>query len=68
MSDWQPIDTAPKDGTHVLLVWPTSGPLVGYWFGGDGARGECAPPGWRGAEYHSRLVPPTHWLPLPERP
>ena len=33
MIDWQPIETAPRDGTHILL-WlasPAAGPMIGYW-------------------------------------
>jgi hypothetical protein len=33
MIDWQPIETAPRDGTP-LLLWlpaPISGPAIGHW-------------------------------------
>ncbi len=38
LSDWQPIDTAPKDGTRVLLFMPASGDgrWTGFWLDGDG--------------------------------
>lgn len=66
MSEWQPIETAPKDGTPVFL-WPgveiwtgCTVPAVAAWasniFGwicfSSGASGEIA----------------THWMPLPAPP
>lgn len=64
--DWQPIETAPKDGAG-YLVFPT--PLFGadqagvaYWDRDEGY--EC----WRDLE-GERLDPqPTHWMPLPAAP
>lgn len=68
---WQPIETAPKDGTTVIVFVPPgkyhSGRTVtvrwterdiGYWHVDDGKRG---PFPLRGGE-------PTHWMPLPEAP
>ena len=62
--DWQPIETAPKDGTRVLLVeaeQPT-GVSTGWWtmagwrdFGDIGCNGL--------ADYS-----PTHWMQLPAPP
>jgi len=60
--DWQPIDTAPKDGTRVLL-WNVSGRygIVEGWY---------APtlpcPHWTVG--HGDLVSPTFWMPLPPPP
>lgn len=31
MSAWQPIDTAPKDGTHVILLTADFGAVEGWW-------------------------------------
>ena len=58
--EWQPIETAPKDGTKVLLsnqrrvdssrwVGQTAVGPVGHWLG----------------EWYA---PPTHWMPLPNPP
>lgn len=52
MSDWQPIDTAPKDGTEVILYGPSpDGPRVtaGFWLQPDppvvgDCGGECRCP------------------------
>lgn len=65
MSDWQPIETAPKDGTVVELNGEHRlYPMRGLW-----AHGE-----WRAEQMSytlgpARLVPdPTHWTPLNESP
>lgn len=70
---WRKIDSAPKDGTHVLLYFgpPAAGGFViaawrrpfeqsdveAEWM--DGARKVMAVP-W--------VVAPTHWMPLPLPP
>lgn len=72
---WQPIETAPKDGTAILLYDPeargapwldedasyTSYPaLVGRW---DGDRQR-----WMLAHYDAFSYKPIHWMPLPKSP
>lgn len=68
MSDWQPIDTAPKDGTDVLLF--NGHPRVGSWFDSweyDSWHPEAKETGgW--IMYGGRVIHPTHWQPLPEPP
>ena len=57
---WQPISTAPKDGTWILVFQPARGPWrdrIKEVRGGHVASRH----GW-GDDY------PTHWLPLPEPP
>lgn len=66
---WQPIETAPRDGTEILL-WGKIGtdrfldkakpyPLIGKFFnGGD--------KGWFVS--HTSAVSATHWMPLPPNP
>lgn len=60
--EWQPIETAPKDGTRVLL-------FSGAWFTGYYAhsRYKWDPGKWRSDEYPD-LTNPTHWMPLPQAP
>jgi hypothetical protein len=62
---WQPIETAPKDGTVVLLYWPTMGiyvyPLAGFHMGDEY--------GWElSANREYGEVMPTHWMPMPAPP
>lgn len=81
MSEWQPIETAPKDETRVLLSTPW-GVVIGYWHEG-GPQSDCGRaiqyPGWEseGGETQpghnmggdlckDQQCPPTHWMPLPE--
>jgi hypothetical protein len=60
MTDWQPIETAPKDGTEVLVYVPRRlGPLYA------GAANTT------GKQWWSRNlgdIQPSHWMPLPPPP
>ena len=61
--EWQPIETAPKDGTPIL-IWDGEIQYVCAWV-------QRTPGDWRwfefdGEFYHS--YKPTHWMPLPEPP
>ena len=55
--EWQPIETAPKDGTVFLAFWDKDGDT----------RYVCAKRGRRGGPIGLQR-PPTHWMPLPEPP
>lgn len=58
MSGWQPIETAPKDGTDILVFSPESGEMfVAYY-----KRGE-----WFFA-VNNTLSCVSHWRDLPEPP
>jgi len=64
---WQPIDTAPKDGTMVLL-WLGNrelGVVNGYWIGGTLPGDD---PGWYTEPGPKPLamwkLEPTHWMPM----
>lgn len=65
--DWQPIETAPKDGTSVLL-WDGEFQFTGEWMveAIDGSH-------WWIATLHGQKQvacdpQPTHWHPLPPPP
>ena len=79
MSEWQPIETAPRDGTSVLLwglvAGEISGPDKETGFAGEGewAEGTHYKPDedwWllSGGDCYSTWCKPTHWMPLPEPP
>lgn len=62
-SEWQPMATAPKDGTTVLVAhehWRGCG--IAQYLGADG---------WRHLSSDTRINHPeklTHWMPLPSPP
>ena len=58
---WKPIDTAPKDGYHILLYRPEI-QFVGYW-GGANSGWHLNAPG-----LPSMWPLPTHWMALPLPP
>lgn len=68
MSEWQPIETAPKDGTDVLLFRATKyrvlPPTVAGWFD------KGVIPGWYTYDEPDKAFDgePTHWMPLPAPP
>lgn len=56
-SPWRPIETAPRDGTRVLLLIPPYGAGSGHW-----------DEKWIGHFVLNREAPPTYWMPLPTPP
>jgi hypothetical protein len=59
-AEWQPISTAPKDGTRIML-WldgPIRAPKAVF--------GRLDKGGW--VTEGSGLAKPTHWMPVPEPP
>lgn len=60
MSEWQPIATAPKDESFVLLWWP-------HW-SSRAVVGQCRFGAWSAEHFPTSWddEPPTHWMPLPE--
>lgn len=75
---WQPISTAPKDGTMCLL-WGEAerGDTVAFWACGQWREFGDGSKGWIGQSFHSTEKNswtsllgenPTHWMPLPAPP
>lgn len=64
---WYPIETAPKDGTPVLLFWPfiTEDGFVisGYWYDPIDVPGR-----WYSDLVNGGATQPRHWMPLPPPP
>ncbi len=66
---WQPIETAPQDGTRILLAVPNGrghSITLGHW---DLQPHHKKPdPYWSRADFmgvaNHRSTPPTHWQPL----
>ena len=67
VSMWQSIDTAPKDGTEILVFDRTtkgnSNMRVSYWYADNHGRGFYT----RGSQFLDKCQP-THWMPLPSPP
>lgn len=74
MSGWQPIETAPKDGSYVLVypgIWTGVSCSVARW--NEGKCKKTPRPYWDrldsyGSILRNRQYKPTHWQPLPEPP
>lgn len=69
LKEWRPMETAPKDGTDILLVHDKS-IQVGGWGGVSGHSGwiigeDSSSPE---TDYLVFFDEPTHWRPLPEPP
>ena len=57
---WQPIETAPKDGTELLLLDKADQPWIGFW----NRRTSM----WDDGDFRDNLKGLTNWMPLPEPP
>ena len=77
MSEWRSIESAPKNGTLVLVCDPhLDYPVtVGAYFKGDrdDATGRFQRGDWAGwlsmdGDHLASISNPTHWMPLPEPP
>ena len=63
--DWQAIETAPVDGSPILLF----GPLLGGIVIGHYRVNTLYGPTWSYEDGHScALDVPSHWMPLPAQP
>lgn len=77
MSEWQPIETAPRDGTVLLGFGEAAGEINGPF-----CKNEVAPICWSGGrsdypgyewtltcgDAYACWMRPTHWMPLPTPP
>lgn len=78
MAEWQPIETASKDGEAVLLYKPDERMvgeymLAGYWGSWPGQADSWIACDGKPLGYFSKVIEkaqgyPTHWMPLPEPP
>ncbi len=74
--NWQPIETAPKDGTNILVYDPPSeyysgGIFIVFWDREYKRSSKtwcviCSEDGETGS--WATISHPTHWMPLPEPP
>lgn len=72
MSEWKPIETAPKDGTEILLLEYLS--EDDYGSVDRGCWGFVETSDYNGEKIYDwlsnygHIEEPTHWMPLPEPP
>lgn len=58
MSEWQPIGSAPKDGSD-FLCFAEGGVVIACWWGDQ----------WSSHQFGDQVkFDATHWMPLPEAP
>jgi len=67
MNEWQPIETAPKDATPILL-FINGNPKRGFLIQTGSYLKKDNWEGWVDSYECEDLAPPTHWMPLPEPP
>ena len=65
MNEWQPIETAPKDGTNVIVGWPKDHYHAGVEIGSYDSQAK----GWISNECSCLFsATPTHWMSVPDLP
>lgn len=62
--DWAPIDTAPTDGTWIVLFVPSHGPVRARWM----LFGQPASGRWYSYERGKTIIKATHWRPMVKSP
>lgn len=65
---WRPIETAPKDGTNVLLRNRRGNMATGLWMVGIIGTGWLLRGGNKPDAFFNGHHGPTHWMPLPPGP
>ena len=65
---WQPIETAPKDGTNVLLINRKGNQAAGLWMNSLLGVGWYLRGGNQPDTFFNDHHGPTHWMPLPPPP
>jgi hypothetical protein len=80
MSEWQPIESAPKDGTDIIVGFDFATVWIVHvaWYRNEGIENGCESPedvGWWSYVRHSVTqekleghYTPTHWIRLPKVP
>jgi hypothetical protein len=71
MSEWQLIESAPRDGTQVMLYKNTGIFKVlgfGYWEGGTSFVSGWITRGFHDVPGNLGLANPSHWMPMPSPP
>jgi len=76
MSEWKPIESAPKDNdcARILLLFASGEVSVAYWdpYWAEGGRGYQGGLAWiepcSGERLDQHYDVPTHWMPLPAPP
>jgi hypothetical protein len=64
MIEWQPIETAPKDGLTDILMFQNGGIYMATWC----PLGPSQKPRFGWVSNTGYQLEPTHWMPLPEPP
>ena len=67
MADWRPMESAPKDGTSILVEDARGGVREVSWF--DSWYGDKESPGWMVAncdEEYGGYIEAVNWMPMPK--
>jgi hypothetical protein len=69
MMTWQPIDTAPKDASWIIVLVPSGNVHRAHWASDLSGEEHPAFQGWfihRSRTFFVLGEPPTHWIPMPD--
>lgn len=69
-NDWQPIETAPRDGTEIITVVKGFVPTIGWYDGNEWLNHALLYDAVSSflVDCDDIRYNPTHWMPLPEPP